>query len=209
MQYHIIALMAVCSLMLQRSEAQTQLDQAFSTVTNDGTSPVPSNIVINKSFTTPNGERVLRLDLVVDTSLEAVWKLFTDPEQITTWEVAQVKLDLRMGGSMMTHYKKDATLGGPGTITLGIINYLPMEMITYKVTLTDVFPEKCRNEDDNLQEVLQFKKLAENKTLITSSMLGWETGPEWDDVYNKFDKGNTWTYQQLVKRLHEGPRAWK
>ncbi len=50
-----------------------------------------------------------------------------------------VKLDLNMGGTAQTNYSKNAKIGDKGTITLGIINYIPNEMLTYKITLNEVF----------------------------------------------------------------------
>lgn len=209
MKHSILLFIVFVSISWQQLTGQTKLDKAFREVVGSEESVIPSNSVMNKSFVIPNGEKVLRFQIVLDTSLQTVWNAFTDEREITTWEVAQVRLDLRMGGSMQTHYKKSATIGEPGTITLGIINYLPMELLTYKVTLTDAFPEKCRNEDDNLQEVVQFRELAKNKTMITSSMIGWGKGKEWDDVYKKFEMGNGWTYEQLIKRYRSGPIEWK
>jgi len=144
-------------------ETESKLDKAFNEVIDTGESLVPVDSVMNKSFITQNGEKVLRFELVLDTSLPAVWNAFTNESEITTWEVAVVKLDLRIGGSMQTHYKKNAKIGDTGTITLGITNYLPMELITYTITLTEAFNEQCRNEDDNLQEIIQFAETGENQ----------------------------------------------
>jgi uncharacterized protein YndB with AHSA1/START domain len=205
MRHFVVVFIAHVLIFCQQLAGQTKLDKAFGEVTGNKESILLSDSVNNKSFVTSNGEKVLRFEVVLDTSLKAVWNAFTNEAEITTWEVTQAKLDLRIGGSMQTHYKKNASIGDPGTITLGIINYLPMELLTYKITLTDAFPEKCRNEDDNLQEIIQFIALEKNKTRITSSMIGWGTGKEWDDVYEKFQMGNRWTYQQLVKHFRPGP----
>jgi uncharacterized protein YndB with AHSA1/START domain len=165
--------------------------------------------VINKSFVSENGERFLRLELVVDASIEEVWEAFTTEEGIKTWMTPVVKLDFRIGGSALTNYNKDAKPGDEGTITLGIINYIPYEMLTYKVTLTSVFPEKCRNEDENLQEIIQFKPVKKNKTKIISTMVGWGEGKDWDQTYSFFEKGNKWSYEELLKRFTTGPIEWK
>jgi hypothetical protein len=37
-------------------------------------------------------------------------------------------------------------------------------------------------------------------------MIGWGTGKEWDDVYNFFAKGNTWSDKQLIKCFSEERR---
>jgi hypothetical protein len=92
-------------------------------------------------------------------------------------------------------------VGSPGTIRLGIINYLENELITLKVNLTASFPDKIRTEDQNLQEIIQIIPLDAAHTRIVSAMVGWGSGKDWDDAYHFFAKGNTWSYQQLLRYL--------
>ena len=166
------------------------------------------NRVLNKSFVSTTRERFLRLELIVNTPIREVWKAFTTEEGMKTWMSPVVKADFRIGGSVKTNYNKNAIIGDKGTITLGITNYIPDELITYKVTLTDAFPEKCRMEDQNLQEIVQFKSLGKEKTKIISNMIGWGIGKEWDETYFFFEKGNEWSYEQLIKRFDSGPVDW-
>jgi hypothetical protein len=96
---------------------------------------------------------------------------------------------------------KKATIGTAGTIQLPIINYLEKEIITLKVKLNESFPKSVRDEDRNLQEIVQIVDLGNGKTKVVSSMVGWGTGKDWDETYAFFARGNEWTYQQLVKYL--------
>lgn len=182
--------------------AQQNYKQEFVNVTGN-TEFVSSDSVINKSYITSNGEKFLRFELVLDTSLQAVWDAFVLDSEFTKWAVTHARIDLRVGGLVQTHYKKNAKIGDPGTISFMISNYLPMELITYKIFLNESFPEKCRNEDDNLQEIVQFYKLKDNTTKVVSSMIGWGKGEEWDDIYRKFEMGNKWTYMQLIKMFNK------
>ncbi len=178
------------------SKIQKTLDAVIS---SSPTTKSYSNQVQNNSFTTSTGEKMLRFELILDTLLKAVWDAFTTEEGIVGWEAAKAKLDLKVGGTLLTHYDKNANPGDKGTIVTNIPTYIPMELFIFKVNLNENFPEKCRNEDKNLQEVVQFTSISKNKTRITSTMIGWGTGEEWDKVYNFFEKGNKWTYEKLVK----------
>ncbi|HXP62444.1 MAG TPA: SRPBCC domain-containing protein [Dongiaceae bacterium] len=151
------------------------------------------------NLVTNSKERVLRVESTVPASPKAVWEAFATEEGLKKWVAPVVALDLRVGGTLSTHYDKKASIGSPGTIRLGIVNYLEGELITYKVHLTSSFSPKARAEDQNLQEIIQIVPWTNGTTKVISSMVGWGTGKDWDEAYNFFAKGNAWSYKQLVK----------
>jgi len=157
--------------------------------------------VRNTSYTTKTGERVLRIETVVSVPAEEVWNAWTTPQGLSKWIAPVVAVDLKIGGKIQTNYDPKAKIGGAGTIELPIINYIEKQLITLKVDLNDSFPKKVRDEDRNLQEIVQIVDLGTGKTRITSSMVGWGSGKEWDDAYSFFARGNEWTYQQLAKHF--------
>ena len=145
----------------------------------------------------------MRIEAIIPATPKAVWKAFATEEGLKKWMAPVVALDLRVGGTLSTHYDKTASIGSPGTIRLGIVNYLEGELMTYKVNLTSSFKAKARAEDQNLQEIVQIVPWTNGTTKVISSMVGWGTGTEWDETYNFFAKGNAWSYQQLVKCFSE------
>lgn len=176
----------------------TTLKQGLESVTGKMDNIFPQGIV-NNSFTAADGERFLRFEIVVNTTIDETWKIIATQEGIKKWMAPVALLDLRIGGMLKTNYDETAKIDDKGTITLGIINYIPSEMITYKITLNELFAEKCRKEDKNLQHIVQLKSLGQNKTKIISTMAGWGQGKEWDEAYTFFEKGNEWTFQKLLK----------
>lgn len=168
-------------------------------------SPFASSAAIeavrNTSTTTQNGERVLRIETIVPASAEKVWRALTTTDGWKGWAAPVVAVDFRIGGTISTHYDANARIGSPGTIQLGIVNYLEKEMIALKVKLTAQFPEKARAEDQNLQEIVQIIPIDSSQTKVVSSMVGWGNGKEWDEVYRFFAKGNESSYQQLFNFL--------
>jgi uncharacterized protein YndB with AHSA1/START domain len=131
--------------------------------------------VRNTSYVTKSGERVLRIETVVPATTESVWKAWTDPQELSKWIAPVVAIDLKIGGKISTNYDQKATIGNQGTIQLPIINYVEEQLITLKVNLTDKFPKKVRDEDRNLQEIVQIVDLGGGKTEVVSSMVGWGT----------------------------------
>ena len=155
----------------------------------------------NTSYVTKSGERVLRIETVVPASIENVWKAWTVPQELSRWIAPVVAIDLKIGGTISTNYDEKSTIGTAGTIQLPIINYLEKQIITLKVNLNESFPKKVRDEDHNLQEIVQIVDLGNGKTKIVSSMVGWGTGKDWNQTYDFFARGNEWTYRQLATYL--------
>ena len=99
----------------------------------------------------------------------------------------------------MALYTTAKSLSNSSFIKLGIINYLKQELLTLKVEINDNFLKNLQNEDENLQEIIQFEYIGPKETKIILSMTGWGQGEEWVKTYEFFVKGNLWTYEQLIK----------
>ena len=157
--------------------------------------------VENTSYVTQTGERVLQLEIVAPLSQPEAWKLFSTEEGLRKWIAPVVVLDLRTGGVILTNYDSSKTVKDSGTIRLPVINYLEGEMITLKVILNNNFADSVRREDGNLQEIIRLKSEGDRKTRIISTMVGWGKSPDWDKTYEFFRRGNTWTYQRMIKAI--------
>ncbi len=164
--------------------------------------------VKNSSFVTPAGERVLRHETTVNGSLADVWDAFTTSEGLMTFMAPVVHMELKTGGVFDSNYRVGSKLGDPGTIHNQVLNYIPMQMFSIKVGLTDQFPERPR-QAGTLFAVLTFKEAGPKQALVTISMLGWGNGEDWDLVYKHFDRGNSYTLAEFAKRFDQGPVAWK
>jgi len=86
---------------------------------------------------------------------------------------------------------------------LDIVNYIDMEQLTLKVNLNDKFPGNVKNEDENLQEIIQLKYISPNETKIISSMVGWGKGKDWEKSYEFFVLGNIYTYEEMLKLFNK------
>ncbi len=155
--------------------------------------------VINTSYKLPNGERVLQLSIMIPLQKSEAWQLFASDSGLVKWIAPVAKIDLKTGGSIKTNYDKQKGLNDKSTIKLGIINFLNEELMTLKVNLNGSFSKKIQAEDRNLQEIIQLFDMGNGQTKIVSTMLGWGKGEDWEKTYTFFEKGNTWTYKEILK----------
>ncbi|MCH7887246.1 MAG: hypothetical protein IIA58_04725 [Candidatus Marinimicrobia bacterium] len=138
--------LSMISCQKQSNEESSRFDEAFEDVIADTTRDSQADGVRNTSFIAKTGERIQRLEVVVDASLQEIWDAFTTEKGIRAWQVPVVQLDFRIGVTQKSNYNKDAQIGDEGTITNEIVTYLPMELLVYHVNLTEAFPEKARSE---------------------------------------------------------------
>ncbi|MFN8135943.1 MAG: hypothetical protein U0T69_00025 [Chitinophagales bacterium] len=155
--------------------------------------------VQNTSYQDPNGEKILQLSIIVPIVKCEAWKLFSTDNGLVKWIAPVAKIELETGGSIKTNYDKEKGPDDKSAIRLDIINYLTDELMTLKVNLNNSFPKEVQQEDKNLQEIIQFIDIGNEQTKIISSMVGWGKGEQWDKTYNFFEKGNIWTYEQVLK----------
>jgi uncharacterized protein YndB with AHSA1/START domain len=184
-------------------EKNTQVTPSDDNKKDQQLADIPFDSVVNKSFVNSFGEKYLHLECIVNTSVEGVWWAFSNHEALKSWMAPVSQLNFRIGGIMKNNMDYRRKVGDKGTFTLDIVNYIPNEMLTYRVHLDNYFGEKCGREDKNLQEVIQFKSVGKNKTKIISNMIGWGEGAEWDKCYAFFTRGNKWCYDVMMKRFRE------
>ena len=169
--------------------------------------PLSAQTVKDTSFTTNTGERVLQQEIIVDATPEQVWQTWTTPEGLRTFVAPVISVELKTGGDWFANYKVGAKVGDPGTIHNTVLNYLPMEMLSIKIGLTDIFPKELRDAN-TLFAVMSFKDLGNNKVKIIESIVGWKSGPNWDKTYEFFRRGDELELKALQWRFRNGPIDW-
>lgn len=163
--------------------------------------------VKNASYTLPSGERVLRHEVIVDAPLDTVWRIMTTSDGLRSFLAPVAAIDFRVGGNMETSYSPNGRLGDSTNIVNEVVTYLPNEMFTIRVVHT---PPGFQHPDvaKSLWTVIQFQPASKRRTRVVVSMVGWNTGPDWDAVYRFFDRGNAYTVAELQRRFITGPRRW-
>ncbi len=143
----------------------------------------------------------MRTETIIPVSIDRVWNAFTTTTGLADWFSAGAVVDMQTAGSVRGTGKSGERLGDTGVTSMDIVNYIEHEIITFKINLDDRFSETIRDADDHLQEIVQFVPLADNRTKIVSSMVGWGTSRIWDDAYTFFAKRNETAYRRLSVAL--------
>lgn len=156
--------------------------------------------VLSRVQTTEAGERILVQEVWIDAPPEEVWPAYTTNEGYAAWAAPVVEVDLRVGGTIRTHYVPTAKLGDAGTNTLHIVNYVPNELITLRADVAPNWPEVMKQDGDKLTNVILFDRLPGDATRIRSYGIGYRDTPEYDDLLTFFRAAND--------RLHHALKAW-
>lgn len=151
-------------------------------------------------------EQVLRQSMVLDTSLDHVWALFTTGEGVSSWMAPVGSVDLRGGGMIRTNYDACAEPEDGGWIENTIVNFVPRRLITLQADLEPQREAAWMNETiyarrEHLYSVIEFEGIGPGQTRLTMWGLGYGTGPEWETILDFFTAGNEWTFGQLQRAI--------
>ncbi len=156
---------------------------------------------------TAAGERILVQDVVVRAPVAKAWKAYTTAEGFTAWAAPVAEVDLRVGGTIRTHYGKGAKIGDPATNTLRIINYVPERVLTMRADVSPNWPEILKKDWDKLSNVVLFEELSENETRIVSYGIGYGDAQELDKLLRFFSQSNVKLMKALRRYLEKGERT--
>ena len=161
------------------------------------------------SFTAANGERVQRLEIVIPgVSATQVWEMVSTSQGLRAFVAPVTDVEVKYNGKYYTNYNPAAKIGDPGTIYNTVLAYIPQQMLAIHVKLgKQIFPASVADAD-RLNAILDIKDLGDNRVRVSETMVGWQTGEDWDKVYKFFETGNAYVLGQMYKALTVGPRQW-
>lgn len=153
--------------------------------------------VQSRTDTLPSGELMLVQEVVVNVPPEKIWNAFTREEIWKKWVSPVVEINLKINGSIRSHYNPEAKPGDPGTIVIRILNYIPYKQITMQAELSENFPAFIREEEKNLYSVVTFEKEGNGVTRIIQYGLGYKNEPRWHELLSFFIQANEMSLNQL------------
>ncbi len=154
---------------------------------------------ISKTDTLPSGELMLTQEITINTSVDIIWKAYTDPEEWKKWVTPVVEMDFKINGTIKSHYDASAKIGDKGTIIIHILNYIPFKQITMQAEIAENFPAFMKEEEKNLYSIVAFEKLEGNKTKVNLYGIGYKNEQKWHDLLKFFIQGNETTLNKLKK----------
>jgi len=144
---------------------------------------------------------VLRTEAVVRATLEEAWDVFTTPAGYRLLGVPQAEFDLRLGGTIRTHYDPQKKIGDEGTIVHEILAYEPLRMIAGRTRVPDGAKDKKPLE--RCWSVTRLEPVAPDRTRIVLTILGWGDDEASRKAYEFFDWGNRHELEQLAKHFEK------
>ncbi len=147
------------------------------------------------------GERILIEEVVIEAPLADVWNAYTTESGYTAWAAPKARIDLRVGGTMLTQYGPNAEIGDPGTNTLHIVNYVPQRLLTLRAEIADNWPEVMKQDGERLTNVILFEAITPNRTRIESFGIGYGPSPEYENLLQFFVTANRSLYVELKRVL--------
>lgn len=145
-------------------------------------------------------DRTLEHDAVVAAPLAEVWSIWTTGEGFKTLGVAKAEVDLRIGGDIRSSYNPQSNLQDEHTIINRIISFEPQRMLSIQNVQA---PKGFKNAElfQKTWSVVYLTPRSPNSTHVRIVNTGYGEGPEWDDLYRKFDAGNKYTLDTLRKKF--------
>lgn len=135
----------------------------------------------------------------VNAATAEVWRLFTTAEGYQLTGVAHAEVDLKIGGSIRTHYDPKGRLGDAGTIVNEILAYEPERMLAIRIKQAPAgFPHK--DAVDGTWTVIYMNPAGDNMTQVRIIGLGYTDSAQSQAMRKFFADGNRWTLDHIAKR---------
>jgi uncharacterized protein YndB with AHSA1/START domain len=135
----------------------------------------------------------------VNAPLAEVWRVFTTAEGYKVAGVDQAEVDLRVGGSIRSHYDPKGKLGDAETIVNEILAYEPERMLAIRIRQAPAsFPFPQARE--GTWTVIYFTKSGEDMTHVRIVGLGYRDDAQSQAMRKFFAEGNRWTLDHIAKR---------
>jgi len=150
---------------------------------------------------TPNhGPGELVTEGIIEAPVDAVWAALTTKEGQESWNVAHAEIDLKIGGTMRTHYDPKGTIGDPGTIENRILCFEPKRMLAIRVTGSPAnFPFKSAIQ--KMWTVIRLENAGPSRTRLSIVGVGYGDDEESQKLRAFFDRGNSYTLKKLQEKF--------
>jgi uncharacterized protein YndB with AHSA1/START domain len=150
--------------------------------------------------------RMIRKEVVVRASLEAVWNDWTTSEGAVTFFAPKANIGLALGGPYELYFDLDAPEGSRGSEGLKILSFLPMEMLSFEWNAPPQYPNVRKGQPTWV--VVQLYSLGKNEVRVRLTHMGWGEGDEWDKVFQYFKRAWDIVLGRLEHRFSNGPIDW-
>lgn len=148
-------------------------------------------------------ERVVKAEIIVNASLDAVWETWTTEAGIKTFFAPACKVEPRVYGAFEMYFNPNGERGGEGNLILAL---QPKNMLAFTWNAPPHLPN-VRQQRTSV--VVRFKRLEDGQTKVSLTESGWGEGEEWDKAFAYFSKAwQNIVLSRLKQRFENGPLDW-
>lgn len=135
----------------------------------------------------------------VNAATPEVWRLFTTAAGYEFTGVAHAEVDLKIGGSIRTHYDPNGRLGDGETIVNEILAYEPERMLAIRIQQAPAdFPYK--DAIDGTWTVIYMNPAGDHMTQVRIIGLGYTDSAQSQAMREFFAAGNRETLDHIARR---------
>lgn len=134
----------------------------------------------------------------INTSPAEVWRIFTTAEGYKKTGAAQAEVDLKIGGTIRTHYDPKGQLGDAKTIVNEILAYEPERMLAIRIKQAPAdfaWPDAIAGT----WTVIYLTPAGEGMTQVRIIGLGYTDSAQSQAMRKFFSEGNQWTLDHIAK----------
>jgi uncharacterized protein YndB with AHSA1/START domain len=163
--------------------------------------------VRDDSYTEPNGSRVLKLSIIIDTPVSKIWRLLISSEGWQSWAVPVAWVEFGIGGMVETSYTATAVRGQPGNIKNAIVAYVPEQLLVLRNVQA---PPNFEHAEDfgKTVTVINLRSISKNRSQVELDGVGFLATPAFDTLLKKFNFGDSWSLEHLKRAAEHGPIDW-
>ena len=152
-------------------------------------------------------DRILRAEVDVPASREAVWAAWTTEAGIQTFFAPGAHIEPRVDGAYEIFFDPSAPAGQRGGDGMRILAFEPPRRIAFTWNAP---PAQPFVRAQRTVVTLDLAAIDAARTRLRFTHSGWGEGPEWDAAYAYFDSAwNKFVLPSLVRRFAIGPIDWK
>ena len=131
-------------------------------------------------------KRIIRKLVIVNTTLETVWKSWTTHEGLKLFFGVDNEIELRIDGKYEIYFIINNPIGIRGSEGCKVLSYLPNEMLSFSWNAPPQY-KKVRESNYKTWVVITFRKVEEGKTEVRLDHFGWPNQKDWNEVFEYFN----------------------
>jgi uncharacterized protein YndB with AHSA1/START domain len=152
-------------------------------------------------------DRAIRGEVIVDASLDEVWRAWTTEEGIRSFFAPSGHVELRVDGPYEIFFDPQAQPGRRGADEMRILAFQAKKMLAFTWNAPLHLPE-VRKQRTHV--VLRFQEVTQGRTKVKLFHDGWGEGGEWDEAFEYFTRAwKEMVLPRLQYRFSIGPVDWE